>query len=309
MRNQMNKAINKIRQSIGSSQETDTNASYGSEAPSSSYRTLAEEVEAARRVPEEELSEINDRIGPRVTENESSNPPNMSSFQRSVDFDSSQYEEFSRGTVPCPSCMGTGKIPKEREGELMALIPIKDKRLKPRKTGLYVGLAVLICAIIAGLISFLCVPRTVLLQNKVQVFYPDTATKCGNPNDTCYSLSYSTGINITNNNYFPISVKGIEMVATLNLKQVSNTLNKTLLSIPARSSQYAPVKSDLIMSGNLGDIYKVFCVGVPHDINTPLSVKFLFTVTSSLLEMHTESDPITFHQTLGCANQTILRRT
>lgn len=44
--------------------------------------------------------------------------------------------DFKSGSVQavCPTCHGTGRIPKGQEDELVALIPYNDKRLKPRRT-------------------------------------------------------------------------------------------------------------------------------------------------------------------------------
>ncbi|GFN73761.1 transmembrane protein [Plakobranchus ocellatus] len=44
------------------------------------------------------------------------------------------YEELFKDSVPCPSCRGLGRVPKELENQLVALIPMKDGRLKPRRT-------------------------------------------------------------------------------------------------------------------------------------------------------------------------------
>lgn len=62
----------------------------------------------------------------------------------------SGYTELIGGTVPCPSCQGSGFIPKgnywccnifsftaiflELESTLVALIPLNDERLKPKRT-------------------------------------------------------------------------------------------------------------------------------------------------------------------------------
>ncbi|KAK2522313.1 Tmem106a [Columba livia] len=39
-----------------------------------------------------------------------------------------------RRCVNCPTCQGTGRIPREQERQLVALIPYGDQRLKPRRT-------------------------------------------------------------------------------------------------------------------------------------------------------------------------------
>ena len=38
----------------------------------------------------------------------------------------------SRGK-PCPTCKGSGKVDREQENQLIALIPLSDRRLKPKR--------------------------------------------------------------------------------------------------------------------------------------------------------------------------------
>ncbi|XP_027661587.1 transmembrane protein 106A isoform X2 [Falco rusticolus] len=66
-----------------------------------------------------------------------------------------------RGCVNCPTCQGTGRIPGEQEKQLVALIPYGDQRLKPRRTKLYVCLAVMICLLTTSLSIFFLFPRSI----------------------------------------------------------------------------------------------------------------------------------------------------
>uniref|UniRef100_A0AC34F834 Transmembrane protein 106A n=1 Tax=Panagrolaimus sp. ES5 TaxID=591445 RepID=A0AC34F834_9BILA len=87
------------------------------------------------------------------------------------------------GDIPCPSCHGSGRIPKELEETLVALIPMSDDRLKPKKTVMYVTFGVLACVIIAAFIIYVFLPRTVLLTTDsypievVNVFDLDNQTQ------------------------------------------------------------------------------------------------------------------------------------
>ncbi|XP_033618961.1 transmembrane protein 106A isoform X3 [Fukomys damarensis] len=63
--------------------------------------------------------------------------------------------------VPCPTCRGSGEIPQEREKQLVALIPYGDQRLEPRRTKLFVFLAVLLCLVTAGFAFFFLFPRSI----------------------------------------------------------------------------------------------------------------------------------------------------
>lgn len=84
---------------------------------------------------------------PRISEGDSGSTNHSNANNPSF-----AYEELMHGSVPCPSCDGSGRIPKgsfhiciktiktidvcfvEREKQLVALIPLTDKRLKPRRT-------------------------------------------------------------------------------------------------------------------------------------------------------------------------------
>jgi len=114
-----------------------------------------------------------------------------------------QYEELMDG-VPCPSCRGTGRIPKELEKMLVALIPIDDKRLRPRRTWVWVSVAVLICLIICGLLLFFLIPRSISLTSEdpsiteVSVVDYEKGKKM--------VLNFLNVINVSNDNFFGIRV-------------------------------------------------------------------------------------------------------
>jgi hypothetical protein len=41
--------------------------------------------------------------------------------------------DLMSGGAQCPTCRGTGRLPRGQNEELVALIPYSDKRLKPRR--------------------------------------------------------------------------------------------------------------------------------------------------------------------------------
>ncbi|XP_068923672.1 transmembrane protein 106A isoform X2 [Petaurus breviceps papuanus] len=110
----------------------------------------------------------------------------------------------------------------ELEKQLVALIPYGDQRLKPRRTKLYVSLAVLTCLLMSTLIFFFLFPRSIVVQ----------------PAGLSYSVVVSTGdaillnvtnaLNITNNNYYPITVTQIN-IEVLHLSLVVGQLEESKL--------------------------------------------------------------------------------
>ncbi|XP_044540543.1 transmembrane protein 106B, partial [Gracilinanus agilis] len=81
---------------------------------------------------------------------------------RNGDVSQFPYVEFTgRDSVTCPTCQGTGRIPRGQENQLVALIPYSDQRLRPRRTKLYVMASVLACLLLSGLAVFFLFPRTI----------------------------------------------------------------------------------------------------------------------------------------------------
>ncbi|XP_043995062.1 transmembrane protein 106B-like isoform X3 [Gambusia affinis] len=72
------------------------------------------------------------------------------------------YVEFTgRDGVTCPTCQGTGRIPRDKENQLVALIPYSDQRLRPRRTKLYVSASVVLCLLLSSLAVFFLFPRSI----------------------------------------------------------------------------------------------------------------------------------------------------
>ncbi|KAM9296660.1 transmembrane protein 106A [Gastrophryne carolinensis] len=127
-------------------------------------------------------------------------------------------------TVTCPTCRGTGRIPRGQEKELVALIPYSDQRLQPRRTKLYVALAVCSCFIVFSLVLFFLYPRSVILEhagvNSSFVFH-DAAR-------STVHLVTTNKLNISNKNMFEIKILSLDVdvlhmsvvIGTFNLKEV-----------------------------------------------------------------------------------------
>ncbi|XP_024913006.1 transmembrane protein 106A isoform X2 [Cynoglossus semilaevis] len=128
----------------------------------------------------------------------------------------------SKGDI-CPTCRGSGRIPRGHEDELVAVIPCNDVRLKPRRTKLYVSsiVAVCICLCICCLILFFLFPRSVSLTPvsvlSVMVYFtPDTV-----------DLEVTNLINVTNKNFVPVqiidfTVQGLVTDILLGKTKISN---------------------------------------------------------------------------------------
>ncbi|KAK3108563.1 hypothetical protein FSP39_010697 [Pinctada imbricata] len=144
------------------------------------------------------------------------------------------YTELLRGSVPCPTCRGAGNIPKEQEHQLVALIPVKDERLKPRRTWLYVLLAVSFCVITAGLLIFFMFPRDVTLSSNVKLLLPSDLVI--NKEEQFVSFTVKNLFNISNSNYFPVYMSKTSMQVIFNGKVLNTTTDNQTMKVPIRGS-------------------------------------------------------------------------
>ncbi|XP_009553744.2 transmembrane protein 106A isoform X2 [Cuculus canorus] len=136
--------------------------------------------------------------------------------------------------VNCPTCQGTGRIPREQEEQLVALIPYGDQRLKPRQTKFYVCLAVTICLLTTSLSIFFLFPRgaTVLPAGLSASSVSFDATT------TSIDLNMTNVLNVTNNNFCGVTVVQLEAEVLHQSLVVGKATTTTLLSMsPLQSSQ------------------------------------------------------------------------
>lgn len=116
------------------------------------------------------------------------------------------YVEFTgRDSVTCPTCQGTGRIPRGQENQLVALIPYSDQRLRPRRTKLYVSASVVVCLLLSSLAVFFLFPRSIDVSyvgvKSVFVSYDEDKRSV--------YLNITNTLNITNNNYYSVEVANI----------------------------------------------------------------------------------------------------
>jgi hypothetical protein len=122
---------------------------------------------------------------------------------------STDYTELMGGHVPCPSCNGSGLIPKELESTLVALIPVNDERLKPKKTWIYILIWILICVLIGGTLLFLLMPRTVTLSSNNFPVETITVTDRDKITHGYLDFYFMNKVNISSGNYLPVNVVNI----------------------------------------------------------------------------------------------------
>lgn len=152
----------------------------------------------------------------------------------------SSRRRSSGDTVDCPSCKGTGRMPRGQQSELVAVIPCNDQRLKPRHTKLYVAVSVGVCLLLSSLVLFFLFPRSVLLspvavKSSLVYFIHDDV-----------QINITNVLNITNHNFATVQAYNLTVQA-LNFHTVVGTvLIQNVTSIkPLSTTMYSfvtPVK-------------------------------------------------------------------
>ncbi|XP_028844722.1 transmembrane protein 106A [Denticeps clupeoides] len=109
----------------------------------------------------------------------------------------------------CPTCQGTGRIPRGQESQLVAVIPCSDRRLKPSHTKVYVCLSVAVCLLISTLVLFFLFPRSVTLSSalveSVLVIFTSGSVQ----------LTITNSINVTNENFVSVHARDLDMQVLL----------------------------------------------------------------------------------------------
>ncbi|XP_072741876.1 transmembrane protein 106A isoform X1 [Ciconia boyciana] len=156
-----------------------------------------------------------------------------------------------RSYVNCPTCRGTGRIPREQERQLVALIPYGDQRLKPRRTKLYVCLAVTICLLTTSLSIFFLFPRSITVLPAGL-----NASSIGfNATTTSIYLNMTNVLNITNNNFYLVTVVQLDIEVLHQSLVVGKTTMKTLLNMsPLQSGQIYYMVASRILDNNTYNI-------------------------------------------------------
>ncbi|KAG8519872.1 Transmembrane protein 106B, partial [Galemys pyrenaicus] len=125
---------------------------------------------------------------------------------RNGDVSQFPYVEFTgRDSVTCPTCQGTGRIPRGQENQLVALIPYSDQRLRPRRTKLYVVVSVFVCLLLSGLAVYFLFPRSI----DVKYIGVKSAYVSYDVQKRMVYLNITNTLNITNNNFYSVEVENI----------------------------------------------------------------------------------------------------
>lgn len=190
------------------------------------------------------------------------NPIIVNHTSASVSRFTAGYEDFWSGNITCPTCDGTGKVSREREHELVALIPMSDKRLHPRRTTLYVGISITFCIIIAGLLLFFLFPRSISLNSDQPTLTPVAAEFSNNNTDMWMSIVNM--YNMTNTNFYQVEVESVTASLLDNERILKTVTNGTTLTIPMRSTKLYYIMLNVTFGSEMGYVVQYCLTGSPR---------------------------------------------
>nr|XP_023670092.1 transmembrane protein 106A [Paramormyrops kingsleyae] len=143
-------------------------------------------------------------------------------------------------SLDCPTCQGTGRIPRGLEKKLVAVIPCSDQRLKPPQTKRYVCISVLLCLVVCMLVLFFLFPRTVSLSPmaiKSVLVYFSPAT---------VNMTVKNIINISNENFVTVEAHNLDLQVLIVDTIVGKFKISNVTTVKPRSVK--PYEYDILVS-------------------------------------------------------------
>ncbi|XP_068439438.1 transmembrane protein 106A [Clinocottus analis] len=195
----------------------------------------------------------------------------------------------------CPTCRGTGRIPRGHEDQLVAVIPCNDVRLKPRRTKLYVCVSMAVCLFLCSLILFFLFPRSVTLSpvsvQSVMVYFGE---------DTV-DMKVTNLVNISNENFVPVQIVEFSVQGLVSKVVTGTTKITNMTAIQSRSQKSYTIEIDLpIVDKGLN----VYCKSSSIHIHT-LFLELQMTMNISYLS-HMEQVSLDTFEYIDCGtNSTI----
>lgn len=193
----------------------------------------------------------------------------------------------------CPTCHGSGKVNKDDQEKLVALIPLSDNRLKPKRIWLWILSTFIVCLIIAGSLTFTLAPRNISIISSKQDLHPINIT------DIVDFENKTIGINIffletyeiTNNNYYVVHMKNL----TLEVNRISHVTAPQIkyekeTPLKPRSTTEVSVEVKYVMYKET-DVYVDLCLKeIVNELFALMTATFSFTTLwSNDLEVQLKS--------------------
>ncbi|XP_008419433.1 transmembrane protein 106B-like isoform X1 [Poecilia reticulata] len=208
------------------------------------------------------------------------------------------YVEFTgRDSVTCPTCQGTGRIPRGQENQLVALIPYSDQRLRPRRTKLYVSASVVLCLLLSSLAVFFLFPRSINVSNvgvkSVYVSY--------DLDQHIVYLNITNILNITNNNYYPVEVANITAQVQFARTVIGNSRISNVITISPLNMKRIDYMVPTVIGDELNYMYE-YCTLETIKVHN-IVVMTHVTITATYFG-HSEQISEEMYQYVDCGGNT-----
>ncbi|KAF7256273.1 hypothetical protein EG68_07130 [Paragonimus skrjabini miyazakii] len=202
-------------------------------------------------------------------------------------------------SISCPTCRGTGSIPKESASEYTALIPLSDRRLRPRRTCIKITGAVLLCLLLFTLLLVFLFPRSIHLSSTRPLIFPTVAEV--DPEHDIVDLTLNVTANLTNYNFVAIIVKRVVVAPNYRSQVLGEIVIYPNTVVSSRSTQRIVVPLKLHFTSELAKM----CI-MPSTYFHQIYINFAFQVTTSVLWQPVEATLDTM-QLVDCypTNQTL----
>lgn len=205
----------------------------------------------------------------------------------------------------CPTCNGSGKVNKNDQAQLVALIPLTDNRLKPKRIWLWILSTFIVCLLIAGALTYFLAPRNLHISSDLTEIHPYNITYIRNSRNKTVGLDiyFEEKFIVKNDNFFKAEMKNM----TVQLNRISHLTAPQIiyqknLPINSRDNTEVTVKVKYNMFGE-SDPYVDLC---DKSIINNLFVLISASLSFSTLWNGAQEVQLQKTQYLYCTNSSII---
>ncbi|CAI8006306.1 Transmembrane protein 106A [Geodia barretti] len=166
--------------------------------------------------------------------------------------------DLMSGGVECPTCRGTGRLPRGQNEQLVALIPYSDKRLKPRRRWcVYVSIVLVVLLVCGGVLLAFMFPRAA----SISLLAMNSSTEWSPlHNASGVSILMETRVRIKNNNFFRLEVQWLNISLFNSQTQVGDKQTGPF-SIGPRQDSTTTVEQNATFTDDLASKVRSLCTG------------------------------------------------
>eukprot|EP00118_Oscarella_pearsei_P016194 m.152764 g.152764 ORF g.152764 m.152764 type:complete len:238 (+) comp38606_c0_seq15:93-806(+) len=176
---------------------------------------------------------------------------------------SSSLRKSPSASQICPTCRGNGYLNEKESSELVALIPYKDRRLKPSRTKCYVFIGVCLTVLVSFLLVFFLFPRSLHIQLSHGEFYAVPQDNATNPTD--FRLGLKLDLKISNENFYVASAKDVKVEIEFKgsgIVLLGSSRENVNVTLGMRESKMVKFSLLLVFTGKSATYAQPICNGV-----------------------------------------------